>query len=212
MVENLSVALPVDEFTSRLSSKDPVPGGGGASALAGALGVALGGMVANLTIGKPKYADVEEEIQSIKESAEQLQKELLALVERDAEVFAPLSDAYRMPDSSEIEKTEKERVMQDCLKKASLVPLEIMDKCAEALPLVEMLAAKGSVIAVSDAGCAAALIKAAILSAWLNVRINVRLIKDEEFVLETDSHGKNLLAEYIPRADKIYDGVVAKLR
>ena len=212
MLNNPFVTLSIDEFTSRLSSKDPVPGGGGTAALAGALGIALGEMVANLTIGKQKYADVENEIQNIKESAEPLRKELLTLVERDAEVFAPLSDAYRMPENSEIEKTEKERVMQDCLKKASLVPLEIMDKCAEAIPLIEELASKGSVIAVSDAGCAAALIKAAILSAWLNVRINIRLIKDEEFVTETNSHGNDLLAEYIPRADKVYDGVVAKLR
>ncbi|MDR0311002.1 MAG: cyclodeaminase/cyclohydrolase family protein [Acidobacteriota bacterium] len=201
------VALPVDEFTYQLSSKEPVPGGGGAAALAGALGAALGGMVANLTIGKPKYADVEDEVQALNVAVYRVQKELLGLIEKDAEVFAPLADAYRMASGSEEEKAEKERVMQACLKQASLVPLEIMEKCAEILPMIGNLAEKGSVLAVSDAGCAAALLKAAMLSAWLNVRINIRLIKDETFVLKTDRRGQELLSECLPLADKIYSDV-----
>jgi len=204
--------LSVDEFVLKLSSKEPVPGGGGGSALAGALGVALGGMVANLTIGKPKYAEVEDEVQSIKVTAYRIQEELLELIEKDAEVFAPLAGAYGMASGTDEEKAEKERVMQACLKEASLVPFKIMEKCAESLPLIEKLAEKGSVLAVSDAGCAAALVKSAMLSAWLNVRINIRLIKDEKFAGEMDKSGQDMLMTCLPLADKIYNDVLTKLK
>ena len=205
------IDFTVDEFVQKLFSKEPVPGGGGGAALAGALGVALGGMVANLTIGKKKYADVEDEIQAIKVSLYRIQTELLELIERDAEVFAPLAGAYGMASETDEEKAEKERVMQACLKEASLVPLEIMEKCAESLPLIEKLAEKGSVLAVSDAGCAAAIVKSAMLSAWLNVRINVRIITDENFAKEKDDRGNELLNTNLPLADKIYNNVLAKL-
>jgi len=204
--------LPVTEFTLELSSKAPVPGGGGAAALVGALGAALGGMVANLTIGKPKYADVEDEIQELKVSAYRIQKDLLALIEKDAEVFAPLAGAYRMASGTDEEKAEKERVMQACLKQASLAPLEIMEKCAETLVLLEKFAEKGSVLAVSDAGCGAALSKAALQAAWLNVRINIRIIDDKKFTSEVEDKGLKLLEKSIPLADKIYSSVEDKLK
>jgi len=204
--------LPVTEFTLQLSSKAPVPGGGGASALVGALGAALGGMVASLTIGKPKYADVEDEIQKLKVAAYRLQKDLLALIEKDAEVFAPLAGAYRMASGTDEEKAEKERVMQACLKQASLAPLEIMEKCAETLLLLEKFAEKGSVLAVSDAGCGAALSKAALQAAWLNVRINIRLIDDEKFVSEVEGKAQALLEKGLPLADSIYNSVENKLK
>jgi len=203
--------LPVTEFVLQLSSKAPVPGGGGAAALAGALGAALGGMVANLTIGKPKYADVEDEIQELKVAAYRLQKDLLALVQKDAEVFAPLAGAYRMASGTKEEAREKERVMQACLKQASLAPLEIMEKCAETLVLLEKFAEKGSALAVSDAGCGAVLSKAALQAAWLNVCINIRLIADEKFAKEVESKGKELLEKSVPLADSIYYGVEEKL-
>jgi len=204
--------LPVTEFTLQLSSKAPVPGGGGAAALAGALGAALGGMVANLTIGKPKYADVEDEIQELKVAAYRLQKDLLALIEKDAEVFAPLAGAYRMASDTDEEKAEKDRVMQACLKQASLAPLEIMEKCAETLLLLEKFAEKGSVLAVSDAGCGAVLSKAALQAAWLNVRINIRIISDEKFASEVESKAQGLLQKSIPLADSIYKSVEDKLK
>jgi len=204
--------LSVTEFTLELSSKAPVPGGGGAAALVGALGAALGGMVANLTIGKPKYADVEDEIQELKVAAYRIQKDLLALIEKDAEVFAPLAGAYRMASGTDEEKAEKERVMQACLKQASLAPLEIMEKCAETLVLLERFAEKGSVLAVSDAGCGAALSKAALQAAWLNVRINIRIINDKEFASEVESKGLELLETSLPLADKIYNSVEDKLK
>lgn len=204
--------LPVEEFVLQLSSKAPVPGGGGTAALVGALGAALGGMVANLTIGKPKYSDVEDEIQELKVSAYRLQKDLLALVEKDAEVFAPLAGAYRMASETEEEKAEKERVMQACLKQASLAPFEIMEKCAETLLLLEKFAEKGSVLAVSDAGCGAVLSKAAMQAAWLNVRINIRIISDKDFAAELNAKALELMGKSLPLADRIYDSVEGKLK
>ena len=201
----------IEDFVQELASKAPVPGGGGASALAGALGSALGGMVASLTLGKAKYADVEEEILSLQAALLELQEELLGLVEKDAEVFAPLADAYRMASVTEKDKADKEFVMQTCLQHAALVPLEIMEKCAESLPLIERLAEIGSTLAVSDAGCAAVLSKAAMQAAWLNVRINCRIIKDEKFAAKTDAKGRKLLEEGIPLADRIYSSVETKL-
>ena len=204
--------LPVEEFVLQLSSKAPVPGGGGTAALVGALGAALGGMVANLTIGKPKYSDVEDEIQELKVSAYRLQKDLLALVEKDAEVFAPLAGAYRMASETEEEKAEKERVMQACLKQASLAPFEIMEKCAETLLLLEKFAEKGSVLAVSDAGCGAVLSKAAMQAAWLNVRINIRIISDKDFAAELNAKALELMGKSLPLADRIYESVEGKLK
>ena len=204
--------LSVTEFTLQLSSKAPVPGGGGAAALVGALGAALGGMVASLTVGKPKYADVEDEVQELKVAAYRLQKDLLELIEKDAEVFAPLAGAYRMASGTEEEKAEKDRVMQACLKQASLAPLEIMEKCAETLVLLEKFAEKGSVLAVSDAGCGAALSKAALQAAWLNVCINIRIIDDEKFVQEIRSKAQALLDSGLPLADSVYKSVEDKLK
>ena len=173
--------VPCDEFVTVLASKAPVPGGGGASALVGAVGTALGNMVGSLTVGKKKYAAVEEEMQELKAKADVLQKELLHLVERDAEVFEPLSKAYGMPKETEEEKAEKARVMEAALKEACSVPVEIMEKCCEAIDLLVEFAAKGSVLAISDAGVGAAFCKAALEGASLNVYINTKSMADREY-------------------------------
>ena len=132
------------EFVEVLASKAPVPGGGGASALVGAVGTALGNMVGSLTVGKKEYADVEDEIYELKAKCDQLQKDFLRLIERDAEVFEPLSKAYGMPKETEEEKAEKARVMEIVLKDACSVPMEIMEKCCEAIELIVEFGAKGS--------------------------------------------------------------------
>lgn len=173
--------VPCDEFVTVLASKAPVPGGGGAAALVGAVGTALGNMVGSLTVGKKKYAAVEEEMQELKAKADGLQKELLRLVERDAEVFEPLSRAYGMPKETEEEKAEKARVMEAALKDACSVPMEIMEKCCEAIDLLVEFAAKGSTLAISDAGVGAAFCKAALEGASLNVYINTKSMADREY-------------------------------
>ena len=166
--------VPCNEFVEVLGSKAPVPGGGGASALVGAVGTALGNMVGALTVGKKKYADVEEEMKELMAKATTLQDELLHLIERDAEVFEPLSKAYGMPRETEEEKAEKARVMEIVLKDACSVPMEIMEKCCEAIDLIVEFAAKGSALAISDAGVGATFCKAALEGASLNVYINTK--------------------------------------
>lgn len=127
------------EWVDALASRAPVPGGGGASAMGGALAAALGQMVANLTVGKKRYEDVEEEMQQSLFALNILQMELMALADKDAQVFAPLAAAYGMPTDTEEQKAEKERVMEERLLDASLVPLKMMEKASAVLDVVELL-------------------------------------------------------------------------
>jgi formiminotetrahydrofolate cyclodeaminase len=195
----------VSEFVFELSSRNPTPGGGGASALAGALGVSLGGMVANLTIGKPNYADGEDELKQLKVSAYRVQKDLLDLIQRDADAFAPLAGAYRMPSGTDEERESKERVMEASLKEACLMPLEMMKRCAEAIGLLERLAALGNRLALSDAACGAVLAAAAMRSAWLNVAVNTVSISDAAFAGRVNDEGRALMKTWVPRAEAVYE-------
>lgn len=200
------------QFLAELAGKAPVPGGGGASALVGAAGVALGNMVGCLTTGKKKYAAVEADIQTLNAKAEALRRELEALVQADAEAFAPLAAAYGLPKDTPAQAAHKAAVLEAALDTACAVPLEIMQKCAEGIVLVEQYAAKGSVLAVSDAGCAAALCKAALQSASLNVFINTKLMTDRTHAAALDAQADALLNEYVPRADAVFASVTNKLR
>lgn len=204
--------VPCNEFVEVLASKAPVPGGGGASALVGAIGTALGNMVGSLTVGKKKYADVEEEMYELKGKADALQKELLHLIERDAEVFEPLSKAYGMPRNTEEEKAEKARVMEIVLKDACSVPMEIMERCCEAIDLIEVFAEKGSTLAISDAGVGATFCKAALEGASLNVFINTKSMKNREYADELNKKADEMLSVYTKKAEEIYQGVAARLR
>ena len=199
-------------FLAELAGKAPVPGGGGAAALVGAAGVAMGNMVGCLTTGKKKYAAVEADIQALNARAEALRRELEALVQADAEAFAPLAAAYGLPKDTPAQAAHKAAVLDAALNTACAVPLEIMQKCAEGIVLVEEYAAKGSVLAVSDAGCAAALCKAALQSASLNVFINTKLMTDRPRADALDAQADALLNEYVPRADAVFASVTNKLR
>ena len=200
------------DFDQVLSSKEPVPGGGGASAYVGALGIALGEMVGSLTVGKKKYADVEADIIEYNKKAAALRKKFEELVEADAKAFYPLSQAYGMKKDTEEEKQKKELVLQKALRGATLVPLEILKTAVEALELVAQYANKGSVIAISDAGCAAAFLKASIEGARLNVLINTRLIKDEEFKNQIEAEMEVLAKKGKEEAHTIYAQVEARLK
>lgn len=200
------------QFLAELAGKAPTPGGGGASALVGAAGVALGNMVGSLTTGKKKYAAVEAGIQALNARAETLRGELEALVQADAEAFAPLAAAYGLPKDTPEQAAHKAAVLEKALDAACAVPLQIMEKCAEGITLVEEYAAKGSVLAVSDAGCAAALCKAALQAASLNVFINTKLMADRSRAGALDAKADNLLNEFVPRADAVFESVMQKLR
>lgn len=194
MAENKFTSLPCTEFLQQLASKSPVPGGGGAAALAGATGAALGGMVCSLTLGKKKYAAVQDEVAALQQHLTELRERLLALAERDAEVFAPLAACYSMPTETPEQRSAKERAMSAALTDAVAVPLEIMELCAAALPLIDRTAAIGSALAVSDAGCAAAICKAALQSAYLNVLINTKSMTDRGAAEALSARAEALLA------------------
>ncbi len=199
------------DFVGSLSGKDPVPGGGGASALVGSLAAALGNMVGSLTVGKKKYADVEEDMKALMQKTEKLQEELLSLVEEDAKAFAPLSRAYGMPKDTEEERAEKERVMEAALKEASRVPLQIMRKCCQVIELQKEFAEKGSRLAVSDAGVGVIFAKAALQGAALNVFINTKSIKDRKFAEESEREADEMLQDYTIKADYVYALVYSQL-
>lgn len=201
-----------EEFVDVLASKAPVPGGGGASALVGAVGMALGNMVGSLTVGKKKYADVEADIIALKEKATALQADFLRLVEADAEAFEPLAKAYGMPRETEEEKAEKARVMAIVLKDACAVPMEIMEKCCEAIDVIEEFAAKGSALAISDAGVGVVFCKAALLGASLNVFINTKSMADKEYAASLNEKADRMIADYSKKADEIFAAVNARLR
>jgi methenyltetrahydrofolate cyclohydrolase len=195
------------DFVQVLSSAAPVPGGGGASAFTGAIGMALGSMVANLTLGKKKYEAVQEDIKAVLAMATALQQDLLLLVEKDAEVFEPLSKAYGLPKNTDEEKKRRDEIMEEALKTACSVPLEIMMKSVEAIKLHEELAAKGTRIAISDVGVGVAFCKAALMGASLNVFINTKLMKDRAYAADVNRKTEAVLADGIRRADRVYNEV-----
>ena len=204
------IQLSCEKFVEELASKAPVPGGGGASALVAAVGAALGNMVGSLTVGKKKYADVQEDILALKVETDKLQAELLALVERDAEVFEPLSRAYGLPKETPEEQAEKTRVMEAALKEACDVPLAVMEKCGRAIELHREFAAKGTLLAISDVGVGVAFCKAALQGASLNVFINTKAMQDRAHAEEANRRAHALLAQYLPLADEIYADVAAR--
>lgn len=199
------------DFNDVLASKAPVPGGGGAAALGGAIGMALSNMVGNLTVGKKKYADVEGEVKELLEKGSAVIAELERLVDKDAEVFEPLSKAYGLPRSTPEEIAYKEKTMEDCCKTACSVPMEIMRKAYEGIKIHERMGQIGTMIAISDVGCGVAFMKAALESGSLNVIINLNAIKDQTFVEETRKEMNQLLKDGKRIADETFDLVVSKL-
>lgn len=200
------------EFANQLASASPTPGGGGASALVGAYGVALGAMVANLTLGKKKYENVQDDIKDILERTARLRNDFLLLVEKDAEVFEPLSKAYGLPRNTEEEKQKRDEVMESALKLACSVPIEIMEKALEAIDVHEELAEKGTRIAISDVGVGVRLCKAALMGASLNVFINTKLMKDREYASQINDKTDGMLRLGMEKADSIYKRVEDSLK
>ncbi len=179
----------------KLASKAPEPGGGSVAALTGALGAALVSMVSNLTLGKEKYKDVQSRIEALLKESEKLREEMQGLIQKDTEAYGALSDVYKMPKSTDAEKAARTAGMQEALKKACQVPLEIGLKSLEVARLAERAADIGNIAAVSDAGVAVLLAQACAQSAALNVRINVNSIKDEAYNKGTWTTMQNVLTQ-----------------
>lgn len=189
------LTLPLREFADQTASSAPVPGGGGAAAYSAALGMALVNMVASLTIGKKKYADVEPEIKALLADGEEIRAHLLASVEADAAAFAPLAAAYALPNATDDEKAAKAAELSRCSRVAADVPLAAMEQALCGLKIARRVAEIGSRLVISDAGCGAALLLAAVNSFDFTVRINLGAIADAEYVAATRERLTEICAE-----------------
>lgn len=199
---------PASEFLAELSSNAPVPGGGGASAAVGAFAAALGMMVTNLTIGKKKYAEYEEEVKAVRDRLEGLRDQLIDLVDADAVAFEPLSKAYSIPKDDPARGT----IMENALYEASIVPMKIMETILAAAQDLEILVEKGSLLAVSDVGVGILFAQAAIEGASLNVYINTSSMTDRERAAALDARADAIIAEGAALKERIYSGVLAAIR
>jgi len=199
------------EFIDVLASKAPVPGGGGAAAFGGAIGMALSNMVGNLTVGKKKYAEVEDEVKALIEKGQAVIAHLMDLIDQDAAVFEPLSKAYGLPKETPEQAEHKAKVIEECCKAACSVPMKIMRKAHEGIMLHQRMGEIGTMIAISDVGCGVTFLKSALISAKLNVLINFKFIQDENYVETNRKEMEKLSEEGCRIADETLALVVNKI-
>lgn len=198
----------LQSYLDELASKAPTPGGGSAAALMGAQAAALVGMVCNLTIGKPKYVEVEAQMRVLLSRSEALRERLTGMIKADVDVFDRLMACYGMPKDTEAQKAARSEAIQGVLKEATEVPLECARACFETIELSRIAAEKGNAGVVSDAGVAVMSAYAGLKSAALNVYINTGSIKDKEFAerkiqeLESALEGSEQLVDDVYRIVK----------
>lgn len=207
MIERLT-KRSFEDFADVLAAKEPVPGGGGAAAMAGALGVALCSMVGNYTTGKKAYAAVEQDVQRMLMEARDVRLRLLGLVQRDADTFVPLSRAYALPRDD----PKRQEILEEVTKSACAAPLEIMRQVCRAIVLLEEMGQKGSRMLLSDVACGAYLCEAALKAASVNVFVNTKTLTDEGFVKATEREVEEMLKEYAPRAAACSADALGRIR
>lgn len=201
----------IEEYIKELASKAPIPGGGGASAVAGVLSAALSSMVCNLTIGKKSFAAVEEDIKNILSDMNKHMESFIKLSDKDAQVFYPLSQAYGFKPQNEEEKALHEANMEKLLFDAAIVPLDIMKEANSMLNSIDFLAKKGSKLAISDAGVAVGLLRSAVCGAMMNVVINVKYMKDRDIAQRLLDEASEILEDTMNKSDIIYREVLEVL-
>ena len=199
------------DFLADLASDKPAPGGGGASSLVAALGTALGQMVVHLTQNKKKYTKFQSDYKRILSDLQAKQTRLEELVTEDAIQFLPLSKAYGLPETTEAEKSEKNQVMQKALLTACEVPLEIMKLSSDVLDIHEELVEKGSPLVLSDVGVGVSFLKAAVESASLNVRINIKMMTSSQEKDKLAADMSTLLKKVDEQGNRVFKQVVDKL-
>lgn len=204
--------MNMNEFLEVLSSSAPIPGGGGACGYVAAVGMSLGSMVANLTTGKKKYAEYQEEIEKIITEAKTITKELAECMDKDAVSFEPLSKAYGLPKNTDEEIAYREEVMEKALVTASEAPLLMMETIYKALKVLERLAVIGSRIAISDVGVGVQMCKAAVNGASLNVYINTKMMKNTDIAEEMNTRADELVIMSNELADRTYEEVMEVIR
>jgi len=197
----------ITEFTELIASKAPAPGGGGASALVAAIGISLGDMVGEFTVGKKKYIDVEPEIIKLMERSQEIRKKLLALVDQDAEMFEPLSRAYGIPK----EDPARDEILEKCLKDAAKTPLEIFDLCLESIDILKEFGEKGLKLMLSDAATGAVHVWGAMYGAAVNVKVNTKLMKDRTYADKINTYIDTQMEKYWKIAEKVYEDVYSTL-
>lgn len=195
--------MTIEAFAAQTASNDPVPGGGSISALAGSLAAALAEMVAGLTIGKKKYAEVEEEMKAVIPGMQSTREQLLLDIKRDSESFNLYMQALGLPKDTDEEKAARTAAMQNGLKEAVKVPLSVAKASVTILPVAELMVTKGNQSAVTDGLVAAMMARTAVLGALFNVKINLQSIKDEEFVNEIAKEVKELETQAVELEKKI---------
>ena len=195
--------LSLNEFSEKLFSKEPVPGGGGAAALVGALAVSLGAMAANLTVGKEKYAEYTDELNAALIKAEKLRLRLLELIEEDASGFGEVNKACKI-------KPRDEEAIEKALVSAAMPPLHTMETLKEVIDILLILADKTSVLVISDVGVGAKLAGGALSSAYLNVLVNIRLMKNKDAAMIIEKKAEDLHI-YEKKANEIYEKIVKRL-
>lgn len=196
----------IEEFLDVLSSSSPTPGGGGASALAGAIGVSLGHMVGALTSGKKKYENVQGEIEILLKQAEELTRSLTDCIEKDADAFAPLARCYALPKDT----PGRDRIMEGCLQQAASVPLRIMQLAAQAIEIQREFAIVGSPLVVSDAATGVALCRASLMGALVNVKVNTKLMKDRCYADMVNAEAETLADQYCKLSEEIFYNILER--
>jgi len=206
-IKDQSIAVFLDE----LASKQPTPGGGGAAAVMGAQAAALVSMVCNLTIGKPKYAEVEAELQELLAEAEVLRETLTGMIKADVDVFNQLMACYGLPKATDEEKAHRSAQIQSALYNATEVPLQCAKACAKAITLSRVAAEKGNLGVISDAGVAVMAAYAGLKSAALNVYINAGSLKDRDFADSKLAELQSVMQGADSESEQVYQIVKAKL-
>lgn len=201
------VDLTIKGFLSETAGSSPVPGGGSISALNGAIAAALTEMVANLTIGKKKYADVEGQMRAIAIEAASIRERLIRDIDRDSEAYDRVFAAFKLPKETEEQIAERKRTIQDATKEAAVVPMQVAEEIATVMETIIYVAHKGNRNAVTDACVAMMTARTCVLGALLNVRINLGSIEDEAFVKRMREKADHMEAEAIRIETKLLDWV-----
>jgi formiminotetrahydrofolate cyclodeaminase len=197
----------IEQFTEELASETAVPGGGGAGALVAAIGISLGNMVGNLTVGKNLQKDTETELRDLIKRGEDLRIRFLDAIDEDAEAFEPLSKAYGIPRGED----GREEKIENCLKTAAQAPLRVFDLCCEAIDIMSEFAKRGNRMVISDAAAGMTFCRAAMDTAAVNVRINTRLMKDRKTAEDMNAHISYAIVIYEEKAENVYEKIYEEL-
>lgn len=208
MTESRLVDMTLREFVETCASSAPAPGGGSVAAAAGALAAALTTMVGNLTVGKKKYADVEDKMTAMLGKATALQTRFMQLVDDDTKAFNRVMAAFGMPKESDDEKAARSKAIEDATYAASQTPMSMMRACAELMTQIDIAALDGNRNSVSDAGVASAMARAAAQGAYLNIIINASSLKDTEKARALQTEAENLLHSVTAHSNTVFDAVI----